>query len=566
MKHKRRETQPKPHVTQGADAPAKQPGGKGVVVLFVAVLLGLAVAAFANQWQLNTDAIAYLRIAQYYAEGKTQLMVSGYWGPLLSWLMVPWLKLGVAPLLAGRLVMMLSGAVFVAGSFMLLKRTQLQGAVLYAATAIIGCAAIRWSVEVISPDLLMSGLFLLAVSELFQNIWLGSRTAHVRTGIWWALAYLAKPVAFPLAFLVTVAVAMIHGVARTTSWRALVRATSITLAAFALLVLPWIALLSAKYGGFTFSTSGRINHAIVGPGNADNIGKYHPVVREFHAPDLGRVTMWEDPSRMKYPFWSPLESAANFQHQLGLIQRNAQTVAVVFKGMDQFWLGLLSLIGCCVLLPPWRESLARQRWCWVLAPLGLLGGIYLPVYVQPTDERYFYAAMPLLLTSALNVGLALTRTLVSKAPWARWLALFMVCASFGMVPMFGASFALMGSTNAETRVAKELADKIQVANVKGSIAGSGLVQLGGLPQRAGLYAAFFLGVPWHGDEVNATPERFLASGARLAVVPRGSGDSPSTLVQSLLANPSFRDLDSVLFKSADEAKAFPLRVFEINPK
>ena len=53
----------------------------------------LIVAGWHGRYLLNTDAIAYLRIASYYASGQMDLMVSGYWGPLLSWLVAPLLKL-----------------------------------------------------------------------------------------------------------------------------------------------------------------------------------------------------------------------------------------------------------------------------------------------------------------------------------------------------------------------------------------------------------------------------------------------------------------------------------------
>ena len=44
--------------------------------------------------RLNTDAIAYMRIAEYWVSGNFELAVTGYWGPLLSLLMVPFLLKG----------------------------------------------------------------------------------------------------------------------------------------------------------------------------------------------------------------------------------------------------------------------------------------------------------------------------------------------------------------------------------------------------------------------------------------------------------------------------------------
>jgi membrane-associated protease RseP (regulator of RpoE activity) len=82
-------------------------------------------------------------------------------------------------------------------------------------------------------------------------------------------------------------------------------------------------------------------------------------------------------------------------------------------------------------------------------------------------------------------------------------------------------------------------------------------------QRAGLYTAYFLNMPWHGDEVQPTAESFLKSGARLVVVTRGETENFNPLARSLAEHPGFRNLDSVLFASPDEAKEFPLAVFEI---
>ena len=46
--------------------------------------------------QINPDGVAYMRLARYWAEGRLDLAVSSYWGPLLSWLLVPSAWLGLA--------------------------------------------------------------------------------------------------------------------------------------------------------------------------------------------------------------------------------------------------------------------------------------------------------------------------------------------------------------------------------------------------------------------------------------------------------------------------------------
>src|SRR5262245_19813753 len=83
--------------------------------IWLAHLAGLALLGWHFRHALNTDAVAYIRIASYYAEGNTSLAVSGYWGPLLSWIMAGFLKCGVSPLLAARFAMAVSAMVFLWG-------------------------------------------------------------------------------------------------------------------------------------------------------------------------------------------------------------------------------------------------------------------------------------------------------------------------------------------------------------------------------------------------------------------------------------------------------------------
>lgn len=77
--------------------------------------VGLCMSAIQNVHMMNADGIAYMRIAHYWATGQTGLMVSGYWGPLLSWLMAPWLWIGMEPLTAARVAMAISGFWFWVG-------------------------------------------------------------------------------------------------------------------------------------------------------------------------------------------------------------------------------------------------------------------------------------------------------------------------------------------------------------------------------------------------------------------------------------------------------------------
>ena len=130
----------------------------------VFLVLCLMVAAANNRHMLNTDGIAYLRIASYYAEWNTDLMVSGYWGPLLSWLIAPWLKAGIEPLLAARVVMGVSALVFWVGCLAVFRGFGLTPLAQTIGAWLATLGSVFWSVEYIAPDLLVAGLMCLAIS------------------------------------------------------------------------------------------------------------------------------------------------------------------------------------------------------------------------------------------------------------------------------------------------------------------------------------------------------------------------------------------------------------------
>jgi hypothetical protein len=496
----------------------------GVILAVQAVWLMLA--AKANLDQLNNDAIAYLRLGEYYAQGNLELAVSGYWGPMLSWLIALGIKLGLAPMAAGRAAMVLSGLMFTAGTIGLLRGVRMNGWPAILSTAIAAISTIFWSVEYLSPDLLVSGLMLGTWGILFTGKWLTEGKWQAAAGTLWGLAYLAKAVAFPLAVVVTITVAglrLLIGGGR----KQVLLAMGITVGVFALVTSPWVVTISAKYGHFTFSTSGRINHSIVGP---EDVDRYHPVFRTFHQPDAGRVTQWEDPSRMDYKPWSPL---ANLSHQVKLVQKNFNTVVAHLVNFDLLFVGIISLLAAAFVTAPWREKLAAERWRWTLLPLGCLCGIYLPVWVAPFDERYFYAALPVLLITSFGT-VAWLRRIMDDQAWVTKAGGGLIVVLFGFYPLLKASFAPQGMRHDTTIIARVMADALRQHNISGPIGGSGTV----LGNRTGLFTAYLLGVPWVGDRKEATAADFDASSAQIAIL--GLKDPA---INGMLQNPKWSRLE-----------------------
>ncbi len=509
---------------------------------------GLAFGGYYFRHALNADAVAYLRIAEYYANGQWNLAVSGYWGPMISWLMVPFFKFGVAPLVAARIVMAFSALVFIAGCWCVFRVFQLPGPWKTAGMILASIAAMHWSTVFITPDLLLSGLIAMAASCLIIAFERKSVRLTAGAGALWGVAYLAKAVAFPLAVLTI-------GVFGFRQWRRdaanhsqSIRQILAAMLAFAFVAGPWATTLSFKYGKPTFSTTAAISHTLTGPTDVD---RYHPFAREFHRPEAGRITSWEEPSRMPYRYWSPFENADYALHQLRVLARNL----LVCSGL------LLSLNPAMVFLVPAfmrRRGQVEKASVVVADPAAtlivpaLLLLIYLPCYVTLTEQRFFYPAFPFLFCALYRCGGGWLGPSTSSDPSSERGKLMLAAASIG------ASLALViAVTNDTPKVAGEyavdLASRIQRAGLAGPIAGSGMLPGG----RSGLFVAYLIRQLWYGDELSPSSSSFANSGARLAVVLRAS-----RLREQLDNDPRFRNCDDRLFER-EEVEWYPLSIYEV---
>ena len=491
----------------------------------------MLVSTLNNLPRLNTDAIAYMRVAEYWSGGNFEFAVNGYWGPMLSWLMVPFLWLGVETLLAGKLVMLISGVVFFHGSLFLVRAAGLRLLDELMTAAVLALTLPGWMSANVTPDLLVAGLMAFALGQAMATDWLTNRRRALGSGATWGLAYLAKAVALPVGVVVSVLLALCWRLGQAENRHAAWRQLGQALGLLVLVSLPWMVVLSMKYDKLTFSTSGAIAHAIVGPGN--DRPAPHPFGSTIYQLEPGRVTAWEDPSRMEYDTWSPFGSGEKFLHQLSLISRNAKTVFQFFASFDGVgifvgWFGVGTLfVGLALFAKrPWTKNWLADRWRWVVLPLFCLGGVYLPVYVMPVDQRYFYLFLPFFLILAFSQA-----TMAS----AKHNSVAWVCALLFLLPL-----VLRKSLQPGAGVlAQDLAKRMEKAGMVGPIVGSTFFSSEG--HRLGLYVAWHLGQAWHGDVQTGKLESFRNSGAKYTIAIPGS-----PLAGQLEASPVFRNVSGSL--------------------
>jgi hypothetical protein len=527
----------------------------------VAACLVQIVLAVKSVWrfreQITPDAVSYIRIAQYYLSGQTDVMISGAWSPLLSWLIVPWLLVFDDPLLAAHAAMAVSVVVFFFGCFCVLRAVRLPGTAIMIGTWITAFLSVAWSGVVITPDLLMAGLFCCGTSRLLSDTWVANARTALGVGLVLGAAYLAKAVVLPVSALMIIALAGTNVAVCRSSLRQTVRATTIIVAGFLIVAGPWIGILSYKYGHPVFSTIGPIQHAIVGP---PDMARDHPDHLHFYKPETGRITTSEDPTNLPYNYWSPLENVAYAVHQAKVIHRNAHTIVQYLQTFDWLGLGLVSAIFGYLFGTPWRKSLQEEPWRLSFIPIASVAVLYLPVYAggpnAPFDVRYYWVAFPFLSAASFGFTLHVSGAIFKHRAVQRALALALVTLSLiiGNEGAFLQAFSQSESRSGHYRTAKILANKLRATGLIGSVAAVGPLPLDDR------YLAYLLNVQSFGHLYTVDdPEEILSSGTDLVIVPRGTA-----LAQQLREDRRFASADKQLF-GCDEANENPFEVFLTRP-
>ncbi|GJL60551.1 MAG: hypothetical protein NPIRA03_34080 [Nitrospirales bacterium] len=510
---------------------------------FFILQIGLLIwAGWVNQDWISTDGISYIRIAQYYASGQFDLAISGYWGPMLSWIMVPLLGFVEEPLSAAQMAMALSAIVYLAGCMAIFRNLGIGSSGVLVALGIVAFFSVHWAVQAITPDLLMSGILCLAISRTLHPDWCDKPSVQFSAGLLFGAAYLAKAPGLPFAFLLIMAAGLLWTVSQQISPMRALRSATISFLGLMLIAGPWILVLSLKYEKLVFSTSAGISHAVMGP---PGVGRGHPTFSDFVIPDQGRLSSWEDPISNKYSHWNPLESTENLRHQLRIFHGNVIKTIRLLKNFDWLGIGLVSVIFGFLFHTPWTQNIRSDRWRWAAIFIGCLVVIFLPGYGG--EKRYYYSVYPFLLGGGLGYVRHLANSRSGQEKILHIMALVLVSFSF-LFPLVNQSFF---PQRPSYQAAKILKEKLNDLHISGPIASTSRLE------NIDAYTAFLMQVPYHGrSERSQTVNEVESSLAKIIIVDRG------TLAdENLHKDMSFISLDEKMFDSLGKDSYSGVKVY-----
>lgn len=364
------------------------------------MVFALVVGGLACLWsphQINPDATAYFTIAEKYARFDFHA-INGYWGPLFSWLLVPfvWLGIGLDGAARGLSVLAAGATIGVLYSFWRSRG-------LSRVTSVSLCTALAallagWALlGPTSPDMLFT--FLVALFAVRLDRFLVAPT--VRSGVW--LGCLGAAMYFAKGFGLYLFLAAAVGVALWRWWhggrRRAVRQVAPMFLSFAVLVAPFVLALSLKYHQPTVNTTGSYVHRAFGPVTQGD----QPMLTSgpFAPPNSSATTVWEDPTLLLplMPDWSPFGSRGNLGYFWNkTIVRNIDATLTALRDAGALigTAALLLVLGCVARGP---GRVFRREFI-LLASLSLVmvGGYALVL----TEPRYLW---PMIVLCLMGLGL-----------------------------------------------------------------------------------------------------------------------------------------------------------------
>lgn len=353
------------------------------------------------QHQINPDGISYISISQKYIHHDYHNAINGYWGPLLSWLLIPFLYIGLKPLLSVKLLSLTIGLFTVIQSYSLFRKLNIGRALRNVLLYLIAVIVIYFALSTISPDLLVVFLALTYLNTILDTSYINSKYAGVICGFFGSLLYLSKAYGLPF-FAFHFLIFNLIFILRTKDKfdRIKISRNYITgMLIFTLISISWIFIISNKYGYLTIGTSGSFNHALVGP---QSLG--HPVhYMGLLAPSNNTaISIWEDISSLNVQDWSMFYSISSLKDQIFIIFKNifyiaylletfsilslvllpAAIIYSLMKGRQIFYNNLFFLlVSLIVLFSGYTMFLISRRYIWLSNILIIIIGAKLLEYL-----------------------------------------------------------------------------------------------------------------------------------------------------------------------------------------
>ena len=431
-----------------------------LLIIFLSTYLLLGLFLIPNyQYIINADGISYISIAQHYINGNFAQAINGYWSPLYSWLLIPFLLLSsnkVQILFFTKVLALIIGFFNIIGIYLLAGKlnfdVKLKTGIL--ATSIL--LNLYFAFNFITPDLLVVCILIFYLNFLLDKKYCYSLSMGFLTGFTGAMAFLSKSYIFFFFLVHFILTNLYYGFKFPLRRRKIIKNFILGLTVFFLISGVWIYAISDKYDKFTIGTAGSYNYAITGPDS-----KGHPMHYEglLKPSEDSSYSVWEDPSYLNVKSWSPFESKENFLYQLKIIWNNFIDFLNIIEIFSIFSILILFMAGFFALKS--SNNFIKDRFRILLLTILIYSGGYCLIFLE---NRYlWFVDVLLLLLGFLVVKTSFEQFSINKR-FYNFIILIM-CLSFIISPLIGMYQSSYVGSNVPI-----MAENLKELGVKGNIA------------------------------------------------------------------------------------------------
>lgn len=448
-------------------------------IVFYAILAILLLPYY--QHQINPDGVSYISIAQKYLFHDYHNAINGYWGPLLSWLLLPFLFVGFEPLISVKLLSLTIGVMAIIQSNSLMKILEISRLLRKVLLYLIAFIVINFAFSTITPDLLFVCLALAYINIVLNPSYINNKYAGVIGGVLGVGLYLTKSYGFAF-FIVHFFVVNLIFYLRTQNRdnRSGILNNFVSgIVVFSLISACWISIISNKYGQLTIGTAGSYNRAIMGPQSSGQPIHY---VGLLDPPNNTAISIWEDVSYLRIRSWSTFDSIDSLKHQI------KNTLKIIYRIISM--LGAFSLLSLAILsmtvvylLEKGKRIVTDNIFYLVISLVVLFSGYALLLI----ESRYIWLGnILIIIMGARLLDLLFQRILLRQIARMALIVIFVV--SFSLQPLK----ELYGNLNTGKNIFN-LNNKISCWNINGRIASNG-------QWSNSLYLSFYNGWQYYGEK------------------------------------------------------------------
>lgn len=383
------------------------------VLLILYLLAGIFLLPY-FRYYIQADTLQYLSISTKYANGSFYDAVNSYWSPLLCWLIALCIKIGMEPLHAMNLLLLLCGMISLIGIYKLLyKENSIYFFLIYLSltVGILGFALLEKTSDLLFMTISIWYLVILTTGKwFFQN-----KYSFIVIGSLGTILYVAKYPGFFIFFLSFSVYNLYHLLKKNYALKHISIQYVKTILVFLALSSVWIAIISNKEGKFTISSTMKFNFNLIGPIVNPNVfaTMIFPLNETGLFPPATSTSLcaWESPGNIKYGEWQLLSSKKNILHYIKVVTRNVLSVQSFYFGKDHGT--ALVLLICCLFF----VSKKKLQYIFLknLLLLLMVLSFTLPYLLVLVEERYVWInniLLAVIATHSIKAYLHLKRVLI----------------------------------------------------------------------------------------------------------------------------------------------------------